>query len=328
MFLGLMAKFIDTDLFIYFLNPLSSFICAWLIYKRSSKAMNGAAFLVIDIFLPVFGFISIGLFLLLEPLYKKIYKNSDIDVYDIPMGEESFNEYTTEKRVLIKGLSSELIEDELYENYQIQPYLDIFNQEDLDLKLNAIEKLSRSSSNESVQILKKGLDDLSYEVRYFANNALDKIEKSMFSKIDIAADNIKRFPNDFHNYNTRGQLYLDTYFLGILDASLKDFFLERSLYDFIFSLQVNPKQSHLYLKITQIYLQQEDFSKVLGIADQALENDLSDEDRAKVRFYRAEANYNLKNYDKVPEDCESSKKVGLLYKKVKESSDWWSKLED
>ncbi len=318
----------DADLFLYVLNPLSSFLCAWIIYKRSSKAVNSATFLVIDIFLPVFGFISIGLFLLLGPLYNRIYKNSEIDVYDIPMGEENFNDYTTEKRVLIKGVSDEKIEDELYENYQIQPYLDIFNQEDLDLKLNAIEKLSRSFTKESVQILKKGLDDISYEVRYFANNALDKIEKKMFSKIDIAAENIKRFPNDFHNYNTRGQLYLDTYFLGILDNSLKGFFLEKSLYDFIFSLQVNTKQSHLYLKITQIYLQQEDFTKVLDIADQALENELSEEDRAKIRFYRAEANYNLKNYDKIPEDCESSKAVGLLYEKVKESSDWWSKIED
>ncbi|MFT6068194.1 MAG: glutaredoxin-related protein [Bacteriovoracaceae bacterium] len=324
MFLGIFAKFIDTDLFLYFLNPASSILCGWVIYKRSAKAVNCAAFLVIDIFLPVFGFIAIGIFLLLEPLYNRIYKNSEIDVYDIPLGEENFNDYTTEKRVLIKGVSEEKIEDELYENYQIQPYLDIFNQEDLDLKLNAIEKLSRSFSNESVQILKKGLDDPSYEVRYFANNALDKIEKKMFSKIDIAADNIKRFPNDYHNYNTRGQLYLDTYFLGILDNSLKDFFLERSLYDFIFSLQVNPKQSHLYLKITQIYLQQEDFNKVLDIADQALENELSEEDRAKIQFYRAEANYNLKNYEKIPEDCESSKKVGILYEKVKESSDWWS----
>lgn len=328
MFLGLMAKFMNTDLFLYLFNPLSSIFFSWLLYKRGSRGVNCFAFAIIDIFLPVFGFTAISIFLFLGPLYKKIYKNSEIDVYDIPMGEENFNDYTTEKRVLIRGISEDRIEDELYENYQIQPYLDIFNQDDLDLKLNAIEKLSRAFTSESVQILKKGLDDSSYEVRYFANNALEKIEKKMFSKIDIASDNIKRFPNDFHNYNNRGQLYLDTYFLGILDNSLKVFFLERSLYDFIFSLQVNPKQSHLYLKITQIYLQQEDFSKVLDIADQALENELSNEDRAKIKFYRAEANYNLKNYDLIPNDCESSKEVGILYEKVKESSDWWSKLED
>tara|TARA_Y100000590_G_scaffold281237_2_gene316125 strand:- start:8672 stop:9709 length:1038 start_codon:yes stop_codon:yes gene_type:complete len=321
---GLLAQFISENIFLFLLNPLTAIAISYFINKKYRKPLVAVSFFVLDCFLPIFGFVSMCIFIALGPLYRKIYQDSKIDVYDIPMGEETFNEYAFQKRILIQGENEEAVDDELYENFQIQPYLDVFNEEDLDLKLNAIEKLSRSLTSESVEILKKALDDPSYEVRYFANSALEKIEKKMFSKIDVASENIKRFPDEHHNYNNRGQLYLDSYFLGFLDSSIKEFFLEKSLYDFIFSLQLKPGQSKLYLKITQIYLQQKDFEKVLEIADQALENELSMEDRAKIRFYRAEANYNLKEFQKISEDCDSVNEVGILYSKVRESSDWWA----
>ena len=74
MYVGLVVKFISTDLFLFVLNPLSALVCSWLIYRFNSKTMSSISFLVIDLFLPVFGFISICIFLFLGPLYRKIYK--------------------------------------------------------------------------------------------------------------------------------------------------------------------------------------------------------------------------------------------------------------
>lgn len=315
---------IKAETFVSYLNPISSILFVFVLKKRGANPIEYLSFFILDTLIPIFGFCSILLYYLTGPIYKKIYRNHRIDVFDLPMGEEVFTEHVQDKKILNQNVNEGKIASIVKNNIEIEPYVDILSGNDLKLKINVIEKLTRMGTPASVHILKKALIDQSYEVRYFANNALEKIEKKMLASIDTASETISKHSEDFRNYNYRGTLYLDFYTLGILDKDTGRSFLEKSMYDFLFSLQLNHKQSYLFVKITHIHLLIGNYQQVISVATQALSSQLNSDDRGKVHFYRAEAMFHLGQYDKVVDECKLVAKEEIQYKLIKDSSDYWS----
>ncbi|PIP95450.1 MAG: hypothetical protein COW00_15640 [Bdellovibrio sp. CG12_big_fil_rev_8_21_14_0_65_39_13] len=315
---------IRAEVFVSFLNPISAFLFAFAIKKRGGNPLEYLSFFLIDTLIPVFGFFSMLLYYLSGPIYKKIYRNHRIDVFDLPMGEEVFIEHVQDKKLLRQDVKEGRIENIVKNNVEIEPYVDILSGKDLKLKINVIEKLTRMGTPASVQILKKALIDQTYEVRYFANNALEKIEKRMLAAIDTATETISKHSDDYRNYNFRGTLYLDFYTLGILDKETGRSFLEKSMYDFLFSLQLNSNQSYLFVKITHIHLLVRNFEQVISVATQALNSKLNSDDRGKVHFYRAEAMFHLGQFLNVVDECKLVGNEEVQYKLIKDSSDFWS----
>jgi predicted DNA-binding protein len=295
-------------------------------FWSTKNKIQSVAIMVADICLPVFGTCALILFFFLSPVYRRLYKNKVFDVYDIPFGEELYDQYSEDKRIVLKRDKFEVRENRIHSALQIQPYLEIIEGERLELKINAIDKLSQQSTRESVSILKKALEQPEYEVRYFANNALEKIENRQLSKIEMVSENIKKNQSDKNLYNQRVWLYLETYFLGILDDYMKKYFLESALYDLFFSLQLDENQSILYPKMIQIQLFLKNYSEVLKLVDQSLSLSLSQEDKAKMQFYRAEANFFLGNLEDVSEDCRVAKERLSHFEWIRESAGWWSSV--
>lgn len=311
--------------FLLLLNPLTAIFLSYHLTRNEDQKVGPLSILVLDILIPVFAIVAIGTFFLLSPVYKMLYKDHKIDVYDLPLGESNYKEYSEEKKILIGQKNKKTKEEKIHELLTIEPYVDILEGNNLNKKISAIEKLSNIVTKESVEILKRALGDELYEVRYFSQYALEKIEKNLMDKIDIFSDEIERHPGDYVLFNQRGAIYLDCFQICLFDEVLGRDFLQKSLYDFLFSLQINPEQSYLYVKIVQIHLQLEDYDEVVSIVNSALRSDLSKDDRLKVIFFRAEANFHLRKFKQVQNDCKLMEN-NFDYQKIKESSDYWSRM--
>lgn len=314
---------ISVKFFVLVANPLSALILAYSLYKNELEKEKVFLILSLDVFIPIVGFLAIGLFLILTPLFRLMKSEEHSDVYDLPLGKEDFEDYSTIKKTLLE-------EDEVhkegagFKSLEVEPYMEVFNGDDLAKKVNAIEKLTEISDRKSIEILKKCLDRDDYEVRYFANGALGKIEQDMMTKIELASDNISRHPTDHIAYNMRAVAYLDAYLLGILDKTLEEHFLECALMDYLTSLSLNQEQSYLYVKITQIYLKLERYEDLVSVAKMALAADIKEEDEVKIKFYLAEASYNSREILNLIDYCNEIKDFETGFQLINDRVDWWT----
>lgn len=316
--------FLELDFLYFFLgfNVASSLICIWILstYKRDFPLLS---IFLLDVSLPVVGLASLTIghlfFIIMKPWYKTYFK----DEQDLPFGEKLFSEYTENQNSMLSNSFEGFSKKELYRRLKLTPYIDCLNSNDKELKIAIIEKLNKLRSRDAVKLLEKAKFDNFYEVKYFANNALEEIEKIILEEIEVLSDEVEKSPTDVSNYNRRALLYLDIYDLGILDKETARFFLERSLYDYIFSLQLNPSQSYLYVKIVQIYLIFQNYENVISITNKALETSLDEDDKTKILFYRAEAYFYLKEYDKVVKDCNVVKQNKMGFSKIDDVANWW-----
>jgi len=292
-----------------------------LIFER--KKHKVVFILFIDLFLPIYGLFGFLAFFLVSLVLKSLYHKQGVDAYDLPSGEAEFSFYEEEKKSLLSKQNEKELEDQLFDSYQIEPYIDIIESDRKDLKLNAIEKLSNIQDKQSVYLLKKALEDESYEVRYFANNALEKIEKTIILDIEAVSESIQRHPSEISNYNSRAYLYMSLFKLKILDDATAKFFLEKALYDLLFSIQLDTKQSVLYVKTVEIYIMLKQYKKAEEAANQALKLNLSPDDRGKVLFYLAEAKFHRSEHLEVINICKELKDYKTPYKLINESANWW-----
>lgn len=313
---------IGVDTFVFIYNPATALFFGFSLWKKGISKDKLFFILALDTFLPIFGFFSLAIYQMLSPIFKLISAEQSIDTYDLPFGEEEFEYYSEVKTTL---LAKESPEEQTLQNetLDLEPYMEIFHSDDLAKKVNAIEKLTEIGDTQCVKILKKCLDIDDYEVRYFANSALEKIEQDMMSKIEIARENVARHPMDYVAFNGRASSYLDAYLLGILDRNSETHFLESALMDFLSSLSLKENQSYLYVKIMQIYLKLEQYDNLISQAKMALKANLTKEDETKIKFYLAEAYFALGQYDKVVSYCRDISEFDTGFSKINESMKWW-----
>jgi hypothetical protein len=314
--------YIQTYQFVFIYNPLSAIVLSYGVFKSSNNSIKAFVVLFLDVFLPVVGLLAMGFTKLLAPFYKEVYRDAKVDVYDLPFGESNFNSYTREKHIE-QNLDREVLSKKLYEDSKIQPYLDIFSHGELGLKINAIEKLSKQKTKNSIFLLKLALDDENYEVRYFSNNALEKIEKSLLEEIEILDEDIMNQPTLNELYNQRAHLYLNLYLMGLGDESTNEFYLEKSLHDYIFSLQLNFKQDFILIQMVKIHLFLGKLDDVVTMVTSAIDAGVETDVRDKLLFYRAEAYYKLGDWKKVKEDCRGLSEFQDKYADYNSLINWW-----
>jgi hypothetical protein len=319
---------LDFSHFAYFINPITGFIIFFCLpTDNKNKNPFNLSICIVDIFMPGFGVVSLSIFGFIMFLVRKVYKKMGSEVYELPQTDEEFEHYLLEKKIRLSEETAETQTRDLLDSLTIEPYVDIFESDNKELKLNAIDKLSKLKDASSVGLLKMALEDEEYEVKYFANNALGKIEESLLAEVDSISENIKNNPSEYTFYNARGALYLNIYRIDILDRVTSEFFLEKALYDFIFSLQLNGSQPDVYVRITSIYILKKEFSRVVDIATDALEQELSEADREKILFYRAEAYFNLRQFKNLKGDCTQIADMHSDFDLIQKTSEWWRDIE-
>lgn len=309
--------------FIFVANPLSSIFLAWCFYYTKRDRLKSLFVLALDTFLPIVGFLCIFLFSLLRPLYRLLYRRNEIDVYDIPFGDENYEVYDHNKKIELQAKSLDL-DEEIHEHLEILPFREILDGTNRDLKISAIDKLSRLESRESIKVLKEALLEDEYEVRYFANNALGKIEKRLLEKIETLSEEIRLQGELTQSLNSRGGLYLDIYMLDILDSEMGKLFLERALNDFLLSLSMDASQKEIFSKIVQTNLFLKEYQEVIQFSKDALKFELSSTQKCGILFYMAEAYYELGLYHELSESCKEIKNLNPKYEKINQVANWWA----
>lgn len=281
----------------YLVNILATSLYGYLVFRR--HGMTSAEFLVLalEALAPVFSTVTLLIATLSRKYVLSHFPTDPTASYHLPLGEEHYlRSLRTRRLEVLHDPLNERREARLQEALAIEPYIDIIEGHDLELKVNAIGKLSHMRTKDSIALLKRALDDADYEVRYFATNSLTLLEKQIIREIEAHDGNIERDPSDHQHYTLRGLAHLNLFYLELMDRSIGLVFLEKALNDFFYSLQLNSAQSYLYVKILEIATHQRDFERVLSVASDLKEIQFPPEEKVKIDFYVAEALYMTEDF--------------------------------
>lgn len=284
------------------LNAALTFFVSWLLLRKKSLSTGSGLFILLEAVAPVFSTLVALIAFHSKHLFLRFSAKDSKSSYRLPFGEEHYRQFMKYRENEVTHDSTLLRKNEsLHEALQIEPYLDIIEGKDLDLKINAIGKLSVMRTRESIALLKLALNDEEYEVRYFATNSLTLLEKALIREIESHDQNIERYPADYQNYSLRGLAHLNMFYLGIIERSIAVVFLEKALNDFFYSLQLESSQHYLYVKILEVSTHQREFERVLSIAEDLASIAFLPPERVKIDFYIAEALYETGDFVKLEE---------------------------
>lgn len=315
---------IDLPMYLTLVNPFFALFQSYILRKLGMSTWKSYEVLIIDIVLPFYGVLAFYFFLLNRMVLKNFYKKEAIDVYRLPLGNEDFDLFSYNKEVLIEGENLKYDQREMFDFLKIQPYIDIINGDQIPLKLSAIEKLSGIITKKSLEILHHALDNESYEVRYFAHQSLEKIEKRLLSKIDDLSENIQLFPQNDQNYYERASCYLELVELGLATGLNASFFLKKSLEDLLFSLALSSKNIEIHLLICKVYLKMGKYKKVIDSVQRTLRHELNDYQRQQALFYQANAHFELKQFVPMFEIFNQLKNFSGISADFQQIYQWWN----
>ena len=210
----------------------------------------------------------------------------------------------------------------------IRPYLDILNTNSVDLKIDICIKLSNSDESSSIELLKIALRDSDYEVRYMANNALGKIEKEFLVEIEKVSNLIEKFPTVIVNFIKRAETYLEMNQCGILDSSLKSFFLERARDDLQMVLMHQSFSPFIYIKLAYIYNELGDYRSLVLLTEKAILFEMDTNEKNKLIFFAVEGYFHLRNFKRVSELIYQIDLSQVKYKKISETVEFWRSFNE
>jgi len=323
----LLVGVLTPNWFLFIFNPLSAFGLAFFVKRNQENELYPVLIFIIDTFTPIMGFLGILIFISLKPVVEFIRVDDEEDEIFLPLGEETYKRFESEKRGSLNNQTIRDRKERLLENYNVEPLSEvIFGDYELPLKINAIDRLSQISNRESIRLLKHSLEVSDYEIRYFANGALEKLEKKFFEKIEEVSDRILEYPENTKLYNKRADLYLEVHRLGLLDKSIEVVYLERALIDYMTSLSLDGTESYLYTRIIEVNLRLQRLDDLLELAKIALGSNINDKDKGKILFYQAEANFIAGNFSAAKECCSKVEELKVDDSLIKASLGWWNEI--
>ena len=206
------------------------------------------------------------------------------------------------------------------------PYLDILQGNDLELKVDTCIKLANYDDGNSVKLLKKALKDEVYDVRYMANNALEKIEKRILLELEQINSLLRLNPNDLETLMKRAETLTRYCNTGLLDRSVAANFFRKALQDFkvVYESSENKTYPALRYAYTCAILDyQEELERVCL---DLLEQKLSINDRNKFLFYLMELRFKQKKYIEVAKISRELEMTQISYEKISNSINFWREI--
>jgi hypothetical protein len=324
--LVLMKRLSFTEIFAA--NTLLTFLGTWAFFRKTDENQQRPLSVILELLAPIFSTVALFAYGIFAIILKKYEVEEDDFDHRLPFGEEHYKDFLDSRQdeLIIENFEDHG-ERKLHESFQIEPFLDIIEGTDIDLKINAIGKLSAVPAKPSIALLKLALNDPSYEVKYFASNSLSLLERQLVGKIEILSQNIERFPENHGNYTQRGLSYLNMYYLGIIDPGVADIFLERALNDFLYSLQIDSTQNYLYVKVLEVYTYRRDHGQILELEPLLSEMNFPEEDLVKIRFYVAEALYRTGQYEKLISCVRPLRDSSYLADLMTEPVNYWAEIK-
>jgi len=329
--LSLIAIFLLSLINTYTFIILNTFtaLLSILIFKNIKKS-NSIPLVLIDIFVPIAGFISIIIFSLLVPIYKNIYKDKKneneevIEAHELDVSE--FDKELELQSARTNTINFENIDENLYDSFQIQPYIDIILGDNTDMKVNACIMLSRFETTDSVKLLKKALQDENYEVRYMANNALGQLEQNLLNIIDLLNENIKKHPATLDYYKERAINYINIHRLGILDVSISKTFLIRAMDDLEFLVERNLKDHTIYLQLANVYINLDMNIELINFNKRFIHTIDDEHIVQKMYFYEIEALFKEKRFNDLINKSKQMSTKKIEFNFIKDITLYWASI--
>jgi len=184
--------------------------------SNQRRSINYSAHLsgYLILFFPIIGLIGSGSSLLFAKkiLKKKGLADESSDLSKLK-GRKGFNQIHN---------SDEMLKKEL----KIQPFQDILNGDNIDLKRGAIQYLEKVASPEAVRLIKKCLTFNNQEVRFYAHSSLVKLDKSYTDRIKMLKDKIEERKNDSDLLKQLASIYIKYAESEILEEGTKRYYLK------------------------------------------------------------------------------------------------------
>jgi len=200
---------------------------------------------------------------------------------------------------LIKRNSDDVIElrrDDL----EIDAFKDIFKSHDPYLEENAINKLSKIVTKESVDILKNVVEQSTSDTKILAATAIIEMEDKIIAEIDTTQKSLEENPENSDAILELARLY-DLYcYLDVLDSAVQRYYQDLALEQYQTFFNFQPDHFDATLEHGRILLRAGKYQKAIDMLRHASK---LQPDNPNPYIWLAEAHYDLGNYDAVSSIC-------------------------
>ena len=142
----------------------------------------------------------------------------------------------------------------LLEEREVEPVVDVLQEEDPESKRAAIEAIAVKRDTGTVRLLRGLLHDPSPEARFFASISLSKLEDEISKSILSTQREVSANPDLPEARGRLARLYLDYVLSGFLEGVSRDYYLELAREEYDQVLEAHPHHDRLALDLAKVHL--------------------------------------------------------------------------
>ncbi len=183
------------------------------------------------------------------------------------------------------------VEVSLLEEREVEPVVDVLQEEDPEAKRAAIEELTKRRDAEAVRLLRNLLHDPSPEARLFASLALSRLEDEIGKEILAARRELDAAPGSPELEERLGDLCLEYALSGFLEGPARDHYLELAREAFEGAMESGD--GSLPLRLARVHLMLGEIAEAARLLDELSRRHPDD---AEVRLLRMEVIYEFGDF--------------------------------
>lgn len=283
--------------------------CAFLYQHNKERYLFFYLGIMVSLLFPVAGIMGIAAIFAYKFFTRdKLYNEDDFEI-------------ALEKEDILKEKHVPDSDEESFvrEQLDIQSFREILQGNNTELKRSVIEKLSQKDTCDDIQLLIRTLKDSDPEVRFYASAALKKIEENFEIRILAIKEKLKAAPYSTEHNLALGKEYLKLCRSGLIEKNTRLFYLHKAWSAIENTLgAINPLE--VLLEAGKIKIELGEYEAGIAYLNQACDLDPTN---WQVLIWRCEANFHLKNLDKIPSDCEVIKRIKPPWDSVQNITDYW-----
>lgn len=232
-------------------------------------------------------------------------------------------------RVKDIAVQAQEVEISLLEEREIEPVVDVLQEDDPEAKRAAIEALTKRGGAETVRLLRGLLHDPSPQARLFASLALSRLEDEIGQTILASQRDLEANPGSTEARERLAQLYLGYTMSGFLEGTARDYYLELAREAFESALEESPDPDRLKLQLARTHLMLGNIVDASLLLDELAQKNPADAD---VHLARMEVIYAFGDFrelsiyaERARSGLESNAAPGDAT--TRELIEWWAQMD-
>lgn len=185
------------------------------------------------------------------------------------------------------------LEISFLEEREIEPVLDVLQEDDPEAKRAAIEALAKQRDADTVRLLRGLLHDPMPEARFWASITLSKLEDEIGKSILSAQHALSATPDLPEARENLGHLYLNYAVSGFLEGVSRDYYLGLAREMFEDALEVSLHPDRIALELARVHLLLGNIAQAAALLDELAERQPND---ASLHLARMEVVYEFGDF--------------------------------